>query len=121
MFCKSGFGGECVIASVLSYHSKALKWQTSVAAQSFIPQRTVQPRGMRAGPSPSWPPPFIYLSPLLPALSLPMQIRLAKKGMCLFHLKFSLRSVDSVLFHFLRAFLFLCLLATTILESFFLF
>ena len=74
MFCKSGFGGECVIASVLSCHSKDLKWQTSVAAQSFIPQRIVHPRGVRAGPSPSWPP-FIHLSPLLPALSLPMQIR----------------------------------------------
>ena len=33
-----------------------------------------------------------------------MQIGVAKKGVCLFHLKFSLRSVDFFLFHFRRFF-----------------
>ena len=49
-----------------------------------------------------------------------MKIGLAKKGVCLFHLRFSLfREFSFVLFS--QAFPFLCLLATTVLDSFFLF
>ena len=40
----------------------------------------------------------------LPPWACPMQIGLAKKGVCLFHLKFSLRSADFLLFCFPRLF-----------------
>ena len=58
--------------------------------------------------------------PLLgrPAL-MPCQ-RLAKKGVCLFYLKFSLRSLDFLWFLFCGL-PFLCLLATAIVDSLFLF
>ena len=70
---------ECVISSVPSHHNKDSKWQTSVTAWlqlSFIEQRIVYPRAVRVGQpqriglSPSWLPPFVYLSPpcLEPAL-----------------------------------------------------
>ena len=47
-----------------------------------------------------------------------MQIGLAKKGVCLFHLKILLQSMDFPFVPFLWAFSFLCLLATAILDSF---
>ena len=73
--------GECVISSVLSDHSKDLKWRASVTAQLqlrvlFGKQRKVHPRGVtggrpqRRGLNPSWLPLFRRLSPPLlePAL-----------------------------------------------------
>ena len=46
--------GVCVISSVLSHHSKDLKWQMSVTARLqlgflFGKQRIVHPRGVRVG------------------------------------------------------------------------
>ena len=102
--------GECVISLVLSHCSKDSKWWTSVTARLqlralFGKQRKVHPQGMRAvqpqmrGLNPSW---LLFLSP--PPWACPMQIGLAKKGVCLFNLKFSLRSMDFLLFHFHRLF-----------------
>ena len=58
--------GKCVISSVLSCHSKDLKWCTRVTAQFYsAKQRKVHPWGMRAGwpqrqgVNPSWLPLFI--------------------------------------------------------------
>ena len=88
--------GECVISLVLSLGSKDLKWQTGVTVQLqprvlFGKQRIVYPGGVRAdqpqrrGFHLSWLPLFIHFvsSPLI------LQIGLAKKGACLFHLRFS--------------------------------
>ena len=73
--------GECVTSSVVSRHSKDLKWQTSVTARLQLrvllgKQRKVHPQGVRVGRprrrglNPSWLPLFIRLSPPLlePAL-----------------------------------------------------
>ena len=73
--------GECVISSVLSHHSKDLKWRTSVTARLQLrvllgKQRKVHSQGVRVGRprrrglNPSWLPLFIRLSPPLlePAL-----------------------------------------------------
>ena len=49
------------------------------------------------------------------------KLGLARKGACLFHLRFSLRSADFSFVPFSWAFPFLCLLAIAILDSFFLF
>ena len=65
--------GERVTSSVVSRHSKDLKWQTSVTAQLQLrvllgKQRKVQPQGMRAGQpqrwglNPSWLPLFMFVS-----------------------------------------------------------
>ena len=62
--------------------------------------RVAQRRGLNL----SWLPPFIHLSS--PCRACPMQIGLAKKGVCLFHLSFSLRSADFLLLHFRGLFLF---------------
>ena len=65
--------------------------------------------------------PFFILSffSFLP-LSLPC-VNCASQEGCLFHLKFSLWSLDLPLFYFCGLFSFLCLLAITTLDSFFLF
>ena len=68
--------GERVTSSVLSHHSKDLKWKTSFTARLQLrvllgKQGKVQPQGVRAGRSqrqglnPSWLPLFICLSPPL--------------------------------------------------------
>ena len=93
----------------LCHRSKDLKWQTSVTDQlqlSFIQQAkdstplrhegVLNPKGERLNLS--WLLLFINLSP--PSWACPMQSGLAKKGTCLFHLKFSLWSTDFLLFHF---------------------
>ena len=90
--------GECVIFSVLSHHSKDLKQWTSVIAQlqfSFIWQvKGSTPLRHEVRSTPKGEASlllgflFIYAS-LLPHLSCPMHVALAKKGACLFHLKFS--------------------------------
>ena len=116
---------ECVISLVLSHHNKNLK-QTSVTDQlqlSFIWQAkenkssryegglTQKKRGLQFWLL------FIYFF-LLP-LSLPYGNWASQEG-CLFHLSFSLWSSD-FLSSIFTGFSFLCLLATTILDSFFLF
>ena len=113
--------GECVISSVLSHHSKSLKWQTSVIAllwlrALFSKQRKVHPQGMKAsqlqrGLNSSWLLPFIPLSPPLP-WACPMQIGLfVSPEVLTLVLRFSLAP-------FLWTFLRLCLLATPILDSY---
>ena len=47
-----------------------------------------------------------------------LYVNWATQKSCLFHLWFSLWSLDIPFFYFLWAFSFLCLLATTILDSF---
>ena len=42
----------------------------------------------------------LYMFVSFPSSDCPMQIELAKKGTCLFHLNFSLQSIDFLLFHF---------------------
>ena len=90
ILCINTLLGDCVISSVLSHHSKDLKWQTSdsaVTVPSFIgqakestPSRCVkvgQPQ--RRGLHPSWLPLFIRSSPpilLLPPLLEPAQCKL---------------------------------------------
>ena len=74
--------------SVLSCHSKDLKWQTHVAV--WLPlrvllskQRIVHSQGMRPqrrGLNPSWLPPFIHFCPRCWAC--PMQIALARRAVC---------------------------------------
>ena len=107
---------ECVISLVLSCCSKDLKQRTSVQlgySSEFYSQakdstslrheggsRVAQRRGLNL----SWLPPFIHSSS--PCRACPMQIGLTKKGVCLFHLKFSLRSTCLLLFHFHRLFSF---------------
>ena len=108
--------GEWVIFSVLSCHSENLKQQTSVIVRlqlSFIWQakentslkcegRPAQKTQREEGGS-ILAPFFLYVfSP--PPRAYPMQIGLAKKRVCLFHLKFSLQSMDFLLFHFCRLF-----------------
>ena len=102
---------------------------SSVTPQSsFNKQRIVHSWGMRAGRpqrrglNPSWLPISLYVffsspTPLPPHML--CKWGLARKWACLFHLRFSLRSVDFSFVPFSRAFL--LLLDTTILDSFFLF
>ena len=94
-----------IISSVLSCRSKDLKWWASVTVQSFIRQvKESTPSGCEGRPSPnerpqsSWHPPFIHFSP--PRRACPRQIGLAKKGACLFPLKFSLQVASFLLFYF---------------------
>ena len=103
--------GEFVISSVLSCHSKNLKWWTDRCYSSvlFGKQRKIHPQGMRAGrPKRSWEewrgeawgsilaPLFSFF--LLP-LSLPYVNWVSHEG-CLFHLRFSLWCLDLSLFSF---------------------
>ena len=109
--------GECVISSILSCCSKDLKLQTSVKAWlklSFIwqakdstPSRHNQSRFLL----------FIHFVSF--SLSLPYANWLAKKRVCFTWSSHSGPQISFVLFS--RAFLFLCLLGTAILDSFFLF
>ena len=93
---------KCVISSVLSHNSKDLKQWTSVTAQSFIWQRIVHPQGMKVGKSqrrgldPPWLP--LFIGSVSSPRACPMHIRLSRKRACLFHLRFSLWSMDSLLF-----------------------
>ena len=121
---------ECVISSVLSHCSKNLKWLSSVKAWlqlSFIWQAKENASSRHeGGPTQKrhvaqfWLL-FLYFFffSLLP-LSLTC-VNCASQEGCLFHLKFSLWSLDLPLFYFCGLFSFLCLLAITTLDSFFLF
>ena len=124
--------GECVISLVLSHCSKDFKQRTSnrLSYNSVLlgKQRKVHPQSVRICPPKrrglSLGSLFLtVLSP--PPKTCPMQIGLAKKGVCLFHLNFSLQSVNFPLFLFcVFVCLFVslpCLLATATLVSFFLF
>ena len=103
--------GECVISSVLSRCRKDLKQLTSVTAwlqHSFIWQaKNNTPSRHEGGPTPKERPQSVLASSFYPFVSSPplaclMQIGLAKKEACLVHLKFSLLSMDFLLFHFRR-------------------
>ena len=104
----SNMSGECVISSVLSQHSKDLKWQTNVTPQSFIQQaKESTPSRCEGRPTPKERPQSVLASSFYPFVSSPplsclMQIGLAKKEACLVHLKFSLLSMDFLLFHLRR-------------------
>ena len=103
--------GECAISSVLSHHSKNLKWQTNVTAQlqlNFILQaKESTPLRREGGSTPKERPQSIllplsiHLSP--PPLSLPY-VKWASQEGCLFRLRFSLWSSKFSSFFFLQAF-----------------
>lgn len=46
----------------------------------------------------------LYMFVSFPSSDCPMQIELSKNGACLFHLNFSLQSIDFLLFHFFSFF-----------------
>ena len=102
-------------------------FSSMVTAQSFIRQTKDSIPSRRDGTlTPKERPQSILASSFYKFVSsqpwaCPMQIGLAMKRVYLFHLKFSLWSADILSFSFLQAFPFLCLLATAILDSFFLF
>ena len=105
--------GECVISSVLSHRSKNLKWLTSVTAWlqlSFIGKtKDSTPLSCEGRLPPKERPQSILASSFYvfvssPPWAYPMHIGLAKKGVCLFHLSFSLCSVHFLLFCFCRLF-----------------
>ena len=118
--------GECVISSVLSHHSKNLKWRTSVtvgySSVLFSKQRIVHPRGMR------WANPkgkasiclgflLLYVC-LFSTLSLPHENWASQEG-GMFVSPEVLTLVRGFSFFLLsQAFLYLCLLATAILDPF---
>ena len=101
--------------------------QFHVTAVLFKKQRKIHPRGMRTGrpkrckekrsPQLNFGSSFYMFFFFLLPLSLPCVNWASKEG-CLFYLRFSLRSSDLPLFYFWGLSL-LCLLATTILDSFF--
>ena len=100
--------GECVISLVLSHCSKNLKQQTSVTARFYLASKGKNNLRHEGRPTQKRPQSilasfFLYVC-LLPTTpwACPMQTGLAKKGVCLFHLKFSLWSSDLPLFHFCR-------------------
>ena len=93
---------------VLFSHSKDLKQQTTVTARSqlsFIWQAKESTSSRCEGePTPKERPRsiltlYFYMFVFSPPWACHMQIGLAKKGLCLFHLKFSLWSMDFLLFH----------------------
>ena len=101
----TGMSGDCVISSVLSCCSKYLTWKISVTTWlqlSFIQQAKggwiPKQRSQSVLAS------FFYTFVSSPSWACPMQIGLAKKGACLFHLKFSMWSLDIFLVPFLWAF-----------------
>ena len=120
--------GECVISLVLSCCNKDLKLQTSVVAWLwlrvlFSKQRIVHLGGMRVSDPKGEAvlAPSFYKFCFLPPEPAQCKLGLARKGACLFHLRFSLRSADFLLFCHSQNFPFLCLSATAILDSFFLY
>ena len=122
--------GECAISSLMSCCSKELKWWTSVTAQlqlrvSLGKQRKVHPRVVRAGRPQRrgsisfWLPPFIHLSPS--PLSLPYANWASQEGGMFVSPEVLTPVLGFSFVPFLWIFPFLCLLATTILDSFSLF
>ena len=100
---------EFVIFSVLSHHSKNLKWQIDqcYSSVSFGKQSKIHPRGVRAGqPKRNEEKRSLWLNFgssfcifFLLFLSLPCVNWASQQG-CLFYQKFSLRSSDLPLFYF---------------------
>ena len=111
----------------LSFFSFFFFFLQLITVQSFIWQaKKSTPSRHKGGLTPKERPQSILASSFYKFVSsqpwaCPMQIGLAMKRVYLFHLKFSLWSADILSFSFLQAFPFLCLLATAILDSFFLF
>ena len=109
--------GEFLISPVLSHCSKNLKRRTDWYYSSvlFGKQRKIHPQGMRAG----WPqseekrsPQFSFGSTFYMFFPLPLSlsyVKWASQESCLFHLRFSLVSLDLPLFYF-QGFSLLCLL-----------
>ena len=122
--------GEFLFSPVLSHCSKNLKRQTDWYYSSvlFGKQRKIHPRGMGAG----WPqskekrsPQFsfgssFYMFFFFPSSwACPVSIRLARRAVCFTWGSYS--GPGTFLCSIFMGFSFLCLLAATILESFFLF
>ena len=116
--------GECAISSFLSCHSKDLKRRTSVTVQLqlrvlFSKQKESTPLRHEGGLIPKERPQSILASSFYTFVSSPSCLpyaNWASQEGCLFHRRFSLWSSGYLLFHFPG--FFLCLLATTILDSF---
>ena len=112
---------ECVISSILSHHSKDLKQQTSVTAQLQLRTKDSSlwryegGRTAKERPQAILAPSFLrFCLPHIPnpTPQLPLcKLGLARKGACLFHLRFSLQSMDISFVPFLWASPILCLLA----------
>ena len=121
--------GECIISSVLSHHSKNLKQQTDQCYNSvlFGKPKKIHPQGVRVGgprrheekrgPRLNFGSCFCMFF-LLP-LSLPC-VNWTIQECCLFYLRFSVWPSDLPLFYFCDGLFPFCLLASTILDSFFL-
>ena len=126
------------ISSVLCRHSKNLRWWTSVIARLQLrlnggavlqlsdssvllgKQRKIHPRDVRAG-QPKRRDGLSFRSPFDTLFLLPLSqpyVNWAGQEGSLFHLRFSLRSLDIPIF---EGIFLLCILATSILNSFFLF
>ena len=106
MFKKNCFG---IVGGVCSFLcSVSTSVNSSFIAQSFIWQiKDSTPSRHEGGPTAkerlqSVLAPSFYSFVFSLPWACPMQIGVAKKGVCLFHLKFSLRSMDFLLFHFHR-------------------
>ena len=117
--------GECVISSVLSRHSKNLKQRMDQCYSSVLLASKgkyiletwgwANPKDSKRSPNPSRLPPFIHLSPLLWAC--PMQIGVTRRAVCF---PWGPHSGPWIfLCSIFTGFSLLCLLATTILDSFF--
>ena len=126
-------GGVCNFLGSVSPQPRC-EMQSSVTAQLqlrvlFSKRRKLHPHECRSIPKER---PLFFGAPKLKSVlassfymfvycSLkPPYVNCASQEECVFHLRFSLQPSDILLFHFLRAFPFLCL-ATDILDSFFLF
>ena len=105
---KLELSGEFVISSVLSHCSKNLKWWTDQCYSSILfgKQRKIHTWSLRTGrpkrseersPGLILAPLFIFFFLLPLSLS---YINLASQEGCLFHLRFSLQSLDLPLFYF---------------------
>ena len=116
--------GECVISSVLSRHSKNLKQQMDQHYSSVLLASKgkyileawawANPKDSKRSPNPSRLPPFIHLSPVLWACL--MQIGLTGRAVCF---PWGPQSGPrTFLCSICVGFPLLCLLATTILDSF---
>ena len=108
-FCGIVFSGECVISSVLSHHSKNLKQGTSVTARlqlSFIWQAK-ENTSLRWEDGPTQKKRVSIFAPFLIFFLFPLNlpcVNWASQEGSLFHLRFSLWSLDLPLFYFCRLF-----------------
>ena len=87
---------------------------SSVTAQFYLANKNSIPSRHKGGLTPKERPQSIlassfYMFVSSPASSLPCTNWASKKGVCFFHLKFSLQSMDLLLLHFCRLFSFFVL------------